>query len=240
MGKDRLLAPFNINEQQCFLDVEPFVCTKFGFAELLARHMETVLRVIDFKYENVLDVGCGVGPLCLIWCSYGAHVTGVDLNPIAIKCCKSNLFRFGYDKKSNIIQADFSKWHTTEKFDIIVSNPPISFSTYSFAEKFPIEIETKWNSEDFSFFTNAWRDEHGKNLVDYIFMQARQLLYSKGRIIILFNDIENNIPEYIFKKCEKYGYKLDFLHSEKLLASTVGITSLPITEITGYLGIWSL
>ncbi|MFC3927273.1 class I SAM-dependent methyltransferase [Streptococcus caprae] len=75
------------------------------------------------KGKNLLDVGCGYGPLGISLSKvYGVEVTMVDINQRAIDLAKENA-------QTNDVTADIFQSNIYESvegtFDYIVSNPPI-------------------------------------------------------------------------------------------------------------------
>ena len=83
-----------------------------------------LLSVLDFEAgEQVLDVGCGYGPLVLTLAkAQGVTATMVDINQRALDLAQKNAER-------NQISADIFQSNVYEKvsgiFDHIISNPPI-------------------------------------------------------------------------------------------------------------------
>ena len=73
---------------------------------------------------NVLDVGCGYGPLALVLAarSPGARVWAVDVNTRALGLCARNAGRAGLGNVGCVAPGDPSLPGT---FDLIWSNPPI-------------------------------------------------------------------------------------------------------------------
>jgi release factor glutamine methyltransferase len=82
----------------------------------------TFLQRIDLQGKKLLDVGCGSGALSLVAAQKGAEVTGVDLNPLAVKTARLNA-------RLNALPADF--WESdlliqipVNQYDIVLVNPP--------------------------------------------------------------------------------------------------------------------
>jgi len=87
-----------------------------------------LLESIDIKpSDNVLEIGTGCGLIALVCASIGANVVCTDINPYAIRLTKSN-----YNRNKSLIKGKFqvrksnlfSKIKETEKFDVIIFNPP--------------------------------------------------------------------------------------------------------------------
>jgi 16S rRNA (guanine1207-N2)-methyltransferase len=78
------------------------------------------------RNARVLDVGCGYGPIGLAaayLCPEG-HVTMVDINERAIELASANSRRNGIQNVT-ILQSDLLEKVQGQKFDVILTNPPI-------------------------------------------------------------------------------------------------------------------
>ncbi|MGW9128280.1 class I SAM-dependent methyltransferase [Paenibacillus chitinolyticus] len=75
---------------------------------------------------RVLDVGCGYGPIGLSAAfKYPAgHVTMVDINERAVELSRQNAERNGI-RNVSVLQSDKLEAVKTEKFDVVLTNPPI-------------------------------------------------------------------------------------------------------------------
>ncbi|MEW9702650.1 class I SAM-dependent methyltransferase [Paenibacillus sp. SI8] len=89
-----------------------------------SKHLiETMVLRQDAK---VLDVGCGYGPIGLtaaLMCPKG-HVTMVDINERAIELAIDNAKRNGITNVT-ILQSDLLDEVKEEKFNVVLTNPPI-------------------------------------------------------------------------------------------------------------------
>ena len=74
--------------------------------------------LLNISSLNVLDVGCGSGGFLLALKSFGARVTGIELNrEAAITANKNGI--------ENIYQIDFNEFYSDEKYDLITLNDVI-------------------------------------------------------------------------------------------------------------------
>jgi len=73
-----------------------------------------------FSAGRVLEVGCGSGIVSLSWAKLNA-VTGVDINPDAVKASKENALK--NNVKASFFQSDLFS-NVDGKFDVIIFNPP--------------------------------------------------------------------------------------------------------------------
>lgn len=73
---------------------------------------------------RILDIGTGSGCIALALANFlpAASVTGLDISPAAIEQAKRNAS--WNQLQADFITSDIFQFHTTEKYDIIVSNPP--------------------------------------------------------------------------------------------------------------------
>lgn len=73
-----------------------------------------------FRGKKVLEVGCGMGCMAGHWAAHGAHVTAVDLNPVAIEKTRQRFAIFGY--QGDIRESDGESLPFPDKsFDFVFS-----------------------------------------------------------------------------------------------------------------------
>ena len=87
----------------------------------------TELLLKNFKYDDpnnktLLDIGCGCGPIGIYASYLGFTVDMSDVNKRAIHLSKMSLKEQGLN--ANVFESDAYK-NITNKYDYIVSNPPI-------------------------------------------------------------------------------------------------------------------
>jgi release factor glutamine methyltransferase len=73
---------------------------------------------------NVLEIGCGSGVASLAAAKTAESVLGVDINPEAVKCAKSNAEKNRIANASFIESDLFATVPSDAKFDAILFNPP--------------------------------------------------------------------------------------------------------------------
>lgn len=86
--------------------------------------LETIVKT-DLG-DQLLDLGCGIGPIGLILASFqpNCHVTLADVNMRALELARKNAESFGVSSRVTIVESDvYSAIQTT--FSTIVTNPPI-------------------------------------------------------------------------------------------------------------------
>lgn len=87
------------------------------------------LKHFDLKNPNcktVLDVGAGTGEISIILAKQfpDLNFTGIEINERAVALAKKNS-ELNQCANTEFIQGDFLEYATNNKFDLIVSNPPI-------------------------------------------------------------------------------------------------------------------
>jgi release factor glutamine methyltransferase len=95
--------------------------------DVLIPRPETELLVelaLDGEFANALDLGTGCGALALALKKHrpDARVTAVDCSAAALSVARSNAERFGLHIE--LLQGDWFQAVGSERFDLIVSNPP--------------------------------------------------------------------------------------------------------------------
>lgn len=79
------------------------------------------IEELDLEGKEFLEIGIGNGEISLAAADGGASVTGVDINPEAVKHTKERLEEAG--NNADIFESDLFK-SAEGKFDFIVFNPP--------------------------------------------------------------------------------------------------------------------
>jgi len=235
-----MLSSFTTPARTYALKVDKFVCNKFGIAEFFAKAMAASPVMHGMK---VLDVGCGVGPLMILLSDqYKASTTGVELNASACKCCKENLNRLGLSDSSTVFEGLFTTFERTypsEKFDLIVSNPPLDENiTTDEISFYNAKDFMKPDSDTFSYMTNSWHDENGHDLLDQIFAYADRHLTSNGEIAIAFCEIDGASLNSITLKATKFEFQL--IHSDVgcISPASIGAEKIQSTDIIAHYAVF--
>ena len=74
--------------------------------------------------KTVLDVGIGTGgiSLCLLAHFPNLDVTGIDISQKMLKACQKNIELNNHNIK--LLNQDILTWSTTDRFDLVITNPP--------------------------------------------------------------------------------------------------------------------
>ena len=204
------VSTFNASDDKYYeLFAREYTCNKFGLAEILAHNFDHLNLSMC---STALDVGSGVGPISLFLAdSYGIKVSAVDINPLAYQCCVKNIEKYQAQDRITAFNIDFSKAASLlpfKTYDLIVANPPIHSPTDKIHDALTLHTDKtqKMDRHLYAFLTNAWRDEHGLDLVDHIFRFADKRLNDDGHIIIVCCDIDIDCCLYMRKKEKIYHY----------------------------------
>lgn len=76
---------------------------------------------------KILDLGCGYGPIGIACARLvpSSNITMIDINPRAIQLASENMRLNRVEEQVKVIQSDGFSAVRDQKFDIIVTNPPI-------------------------------------------------------------------------------------------------------------------
>jgi len=150
--------------------------------------------VEEFAKGIVLDIGTGTGIQAIAASKNAAKVIAVDLNPNALEYAKQQAEVMDVTN-IEFRQSDlFSAVKPSEKFDMIIFNPP-----YLPEHPYDKEIDTTG----------------GKNGYETIFRfleQAKHHLKPHGKILIVFSSFSR--PERIIEKSKELGYKHNLLQKK--------------------------
>lgn len=166
---------WNIGSDRYFFYTSNSVFSKNGldFGSMLL--IETVINENKNFNGNILDMGCGYGPIGIIIASSitNSNVTMADINERALELANMNAKENNVETKVKIISSSAFE-EINEKYDIIVTNPPIRAGK---------EVV-------FSFYEGAYNhlNEGGKL---YVVIQKKQgAPSSKDKIASLFGNCE--------------------------------------------------
>ena len=116
-------------------------------------------KISQNKKMKFLDIGCGSGCISLALLDYFYFSSGVaiDVSKEAILNTRLNLKKFNLKERLKLLRQDVFKFHSTNKFDLIISNPPyLKLSDYINLDKSIKQYEPKealiGDSRDGTFF----------------------------------------------------------------------------------------
>lgn len=160
---------------------------------------QLVMRVLDILRSNdmkkVLDIGTGSGCIpCAIAQGGDYDITSVDISSKALEVAKENIKRFELDKKIKLLESDlFLNIPKSEKFDVIVSNPPY------------IPVGTDLQKEvTFEPSSALFANHNGLEFYEKIIPQSGEFLNDGGFIAF---EIGYNQGEDVYKLLEQADFK---------------------------------
>jgi len=157
---------------------------------------EVLKKEIYNKDAKIIEIGVGSGIQLETLRDLGIkNITGVDINNNALYLCREKGFNV---KKSNL----FSKISLSQKFDIIIFNPP-----YLPEHKFDKKPDTSGGKK-------------GDETIIEFLKQAKNHLNENGIIFLLTSSLT---PKIDFKK---YGYKSKMIEKKKLFLEELYVWKL--------------
>jgi len=167
--------------------------------ELLVRKSVDIINKNNYKIA--LDVGTGTGCIaCMIAQHSIAQVIGLDISSEALQIALNNASRLNLYNKAIFRKSDiFSNVRESEKFDIVVSNPPY----IPLKEKANIQKEVSFDP-DLALYTN---DDKGLEFYEKISKDAYKVLNPKGHIAFEIGlgqseDVKNILEKNNFENIE--------------------------------------
>jgi len=178
---------------------------KFYFtSKFFGEYISTLL--LDGK--KVLDMGCGSGVLALAAARAGGAVTAIDINPAAVRATRQNARQNGLQGIVRVVEADLFSGldKLTEKFDLIVSNPPF------------------YDGEPRTMTEKAFRGGSGMEFMARLARTSPPFLASGGSILlVLSSDADLQACLSLF---EENRFIFRVLRVRKLLFETLSVIEL--------------
>lgn len=126
------------------------------------------IQKMPLKGIKFLEPGAGSGLLSIYAAKQGADVTATDINPVAVECLQKNCSL--NNVRINILESDLFDDIATERFDLIVINPP-------YYKKAPQSYaDYAWNcGENGEYFTK-------------LFWQLKNYIHSNTKVLMVLCD----------------------------------------------------
>lgn len=132
--------------------------------------------------KSVLDIGCGTGLIALMVaqrCAEGTKVTGIEIDKDAAEQAQENVRNSRWSKDITIANIKMQDFCPTEKFDLIVSNPPYFTNALKApdAKRSAARHNDSLSVEDIVHFAKKHLSEEGRLAVVLPCEEAKRLLF---------------------------------------------------------------
>lgn len=167
------------------------------------------------EVNNILDLCTGSGciAIALAYAFPHACVTGVDISEAALQVAIRNRKDHHLESQVNFIQSDLWSELPSERFDLIVSNPP-----YVSDEEMATLPEEYRHEPDMALRA----EEQGLFIVEQILQQAKHYLTDKGILVVEVGNSEPALMEkypqvpFTWLEFERGGQGIFLLTAEQL------------------------
>ncbi|WP_145041139.1 class I SAM-dependent methyltransferase [Paenibacillus sp. Y412MC10] len=137
---------------------------------------KVLIDAMDFGQDaQVLDVGCGYGPIGLSAARMAAqgHVTMIDINSRAVELAKENAKQNGITNVT-ILESDLFAAVKDQQFDVVLTNPPIR------AGKETVH----------AIFEESWKHLRGAGQLWVVIQKKQGAPSAKAKLESLFDQVE--------------------------------------------------
>ncbi len=175
--------------------VNPSVLIPRDETELLVRKSVEIINKNNLKLA--LDVGTGSGCIACMVAKYSdCQIIGLDISNDALQIALDNASRLNLYNKAIFRKSDiFSNVKPSEKFDIIISNPPY----IPISEKDNLQAEVQYDPAEALFA----EDKYGVNFYLRITSEAPRILNSCGYLIF---ELGINQAEKVSEIMKQFGF----------------------------------
>lgn len=133
-----------------------------------SKQLAHFLAALDLHSKELLEIGCGSGFVSITAAKNAAHVTCVDLSPVAVEATKKNAAVNSV--KMEILQSDLFASVPQKQYDLIAVNPPY----------YPRNPET---TEE-----HAWYAGEGFSYFKRFFREAKNFVHPASQVLMVLSD----------------------------------------------------
>ncbi len=181
---------------------------------MLYRSSKVLLDSLDklqLEGKSVLEMGTGSGLIAIAAAKMGASVQGLDINPVAIACSRSNALLNGVGDRTVFSKSDlFSACETGIKYDYIIWNPP--FYTGS-----PTDIAS-----------SAWFGGEELSTIGRFVQESPTYLAPGGQLILLLSSDMNQ--KFVLETLGRAGYAGSPIHAQRFMFETVTVYAFSLSS----------
>jgi 2-polyprenyl-3-methyl-5-hydroxy-6-metoxy-1,4-benzoquinol methylase len=115
-GKDHGTAVYKIDDSEIVCEIGSKQFFEIADRQLVkwneplhdsSGYFGKIFPYANYRNRSVLEIGCGMGGMAMLWAQHGANITAIDLNPVAVEQTKRRFELFNLS--GNIQQNDASK-----------------------------------------------------------------------------------------------------------------------------------
>ena len=140
--------------------------------------------------HRILDIGTGTGLVALMLAQRSlpdANIVALEIDEAAVGQARENVIRSPWKERVEVVQADFRKYRSSDKFDVIVSNPPYYFGKSNKTTQLSIA-----------------RNQETLNIQE-LFESAKRLLKNHGSLFFVYDASQF---EYIVLLCKQNNFSI--------------------------------
>ena len=178
--------------------------------------VDQVLKFTKFKSnQKILDIGVGSGCILLSILNEKLDFSGIgiDISKKSIEICKTNVIKFGLEKRVKLFKSDIDNFDYG-KYDLIISNPPyIKNVDLKYLDKNVVGFEPK-------LALDGGLD--GISVIRKVIYKSSKLIKKNGKLFLEIAFDQRKKVEKILKKNGFYINRVlrDFAKNERCIIST--------------------
>ncbi len=162
----------------------------------------------SLQNKKLLEPGAGSGLISIYAAKKGAAVTATDINPVAVEYLKENSRE--NDVQIDILRSDLFDQIPSQRFDIIVINPPY------------------YKKDPESFSDYAWNCGSNGEYFKKLFSQLGNYIHAGTKILMVLCDACD--MEMIKEMSRENGYRMELICSKRNMIEKNFIYSIELSQ----------